>query len=304
MNTLRGTICLWLCLMYARVECWPKVRLSSRQEKDEGAASVTILYLIDTTVNATDENVETFIAYVNTQAEQFLESFFDLKTILNNRTKYVKHDPGLKKLMEQNNNGDFIYTDGTIYNLTSYYSSRTRPDIICLVTGRRINNGDDVKKGYGYSTHKTLCETAVTMLLAYNLEHHNDISKMLAEMVRDSVDPKKVPYVHQQFDNLTDSMKNYLSQCNGSFEQEMPPDVPPKPTPEAPGTPGTPLPPGPPPPPSPPGPPQPPPEATTTAEPELPKPNPPQPPVPPETPEAPSSTEGPTSTTTLNPDYC
>uniref|UniRef100_A0A0K8RE74 Putative p32 protein n=1 Tax=Ixodes ricinus TaxID=34613 RepID=A0A0K8RE74_IXORI len=86
--------------MCAGVECWPKVRLSSRQEKDEVAASVTILYLIDTTVNATEENVKTFVGFVNKQAEQFLGSFFNLKTVLHNKTKYVKYDPDLQKTDE------------------------------------------------------------------------------------------------------------------------------------------------------------------------------------------------------------
>ncbi|XP_040066329.1 protein piccolo-like, partial [Ixodes scapularis] len=301
MNTLRGTLCLWLCLMYAGVECWPKVRLSSRQENDEESAKLRILYLIDTTVNATDESVKTFIGLVNTQAQQFLKDFFELKTILDSRTRYIKNDSHLETLMKDNNRYPYIYLDGTIYSLTSHFNEKNiHPDIICLVTGYEINDGDQLRKGYGYSSQKTLCDGVVTMILAYDAHHHYDISKMLAEMIKDSVNPVKVPYVHQKPDNLTQSMEDYLSQCNGSFEQEMPPDVPPKPTPEAPGTPGTPLPPGPPPPPSPPGPPQPPPEVTTTAEPELPKPNPPQPPVPPVTPKEPSSTEGSNSTTSLS----
>uniref|UniRef100_A0A147BXU1 Putative vegetative cell wall protein gp1 n=1 Tax=Ixodes ricinus TaxID=34613 RepID=A0A147BXU1_IXORI len=303
MNTPRGTICLWLCLMCAGVECWPKVRLSSRQEKDEESATVTILYLVDTTVNAPEEQVKTFLEYVNVQAQQFLQSYFELKTILNNRTKYVESDPDLKKLMEQNNNNAFVYTEGTIHNLTSYYTKRTtRPDIVCLVTGRPIYNGDDVYKGYGYFTEKTLCESAVTMLLAYSLERHNDISKMLALMIRDSVNPDVVPHVHHlKYRNLTDSMKNYLSECKGSFEPEEPPEGPAQPSTEKQEVPETTPPSGPPPPPGPqppPGPPAPPPEATPTVKPEAPK------PVPPEIPEEPSSTEGPTSTTTLNPDYC
>uniref|UniRef100_A0A147BGZ7 Putative vegetative cell wall protein gp1 n=1 Tax=Ixodes ricinus TaxID=34613 RepID=A0A147BGZ7_IXORI len=308
MNTRRGTICLWLCLMCAGVECWPKVRLSSRQERDKGAASVTILYLIDTTVNATDENVKTFIGFVNTQAQFFLKDSFQLETILDNRTKYIKDDRQLEILMKDNNHDPYIYPDGTIYNLTSHFDNKNiHPDIICLVTGYGIYDGGQVRKAYGYSLQKTLCESVVTLIIAYDLYKHNDISQMLARVITDSVNPNKVPHVHQKWSNLTDSMKDYLSECKGSFGLEEPPEGPPQPSTEKQEVPettppsGPPSPPGPPPPP---GPPAPPPEATTTVKPEAPKPEPPQPPVPPETPVEPSSTEGPTSTTTLTPDYC
>uniref|UniRef100_V5HE58 Putative formin-like 2 n=1 Tax=Ixodes ricinus TaxID=34613 RepID=V5HE58_IXORI len=290
-------LCVWLWLVCAYVECLPKVRLSSRQ-LIEGETPITIDFYVDDSVNATKEQVEDYLRDVILTTTADLQSYFVVDNIqIYYWIKYIKEEPGLKLALQSTKNTEYIYLDGAIDALKADFQDQDPPDIICLVTGRQIHNGDDVKKGYGYSTQKTLCETAVTMLLAYNLQHHNHISKMLAEMIRDSVDPKKVPYVHQKCTNLTDSMKNYLSKCKGSFEPEEPPEGPAQPSTEKQEVPettppsGPPSPPGPPPPP---GPPAPSPETTTTVKPEAPKPEPPQPP---ETPE-------PTSTSTLTPDYC
>ncbi|XP_042144932.1 uncharacterized protein LOC121835065 [Ixodes scapularis] len=185
MGTPCWSLCLWLWLMYAGVDGLPNVRLRSRQEPGvQETPSITILYLIDDTVKGTEKEVETFIGFVNHQAQQYLGSFFHIKTTLNNRTKYIEDDSNLQKLMESNKNKPYIYVEGTIFNLTSYFEKKTHPDIICLVTGYDIYDGNGVRKGYGYSEQTTLCESVVTMLLAYGPHHHTDISRMLAELIR------------------------------------------------------------------------------------------------------------------------
>ncbi|XP_040064410.1 uncharacterized protein LOC115328663 [Ixodes scapularis] len=211
MGTPCWSLCLWLWLMYAGVDGLPNVRLRSRQEPEvQEAPSITILYLIDHTVKGTEKEVKTFISYVNLQAQQHLQSFFHIQTTLNNRTKYLKDDPNLQKLLEGNYRTPYVYLEGTIFNLTSYFEKKTHPDIICLVTGNDLYDGNGVRKGYGYSEQTTLCESVVTMLLAYSPYRHTDISRMLAELIRSSVNPKEVPGVHHERSNLAQQMKEYL----------------------------------------------------------------------------------------------
>ncbi|CAN8027144.1 unnamed protein product [Ixodes persulcatus] len=198
--------------------------------------------------------------------------------------------PRLEYALKSYKNTDYIYPDGAIDALTTYFEGTNPPDIICLVTKYGIYNGDDVRNAYGYSKDQTLCKKAVSMLLAYAPYEAGNAGRMLSEMVRASVNPNDVPNVHLQKSpegSFKDRMKNYLSTCNQGFQHHGPPDDnrPPLPPPE--------IPPRPPnvpdvPDPKPPIHPQPPPPDTTAEPPQV-QPQPPLPPVSPAPPAQPPS---------------
>uniref|UniRef100_A0A0K8RDZ4 Putative p32 protein n=1 Tax=Ixodes ricinus TaxID=34613 RepID=A0A0K8RDZ4_IXORI len=87
---------------------------------------MTILYLIDETVDASEKDIETFIGFVNYQAQLYLQNYFHTETTLNNKTKYISNDSNLQKLMESNNNKPYVYVEGTISSLTSYFEKKTQ----------------------------------------------------------------------------------------------------------------------------------------------------------------------------------
>uniref|UniRef100_A0A0K8R6G2 Putative p32 protein n=1 Tax=Ixodes ricinus TaxID=34613 RepID=A0A0K8R6G2_IXORI len=314
MDTHRLALFIWLWVVCVCVECLPEVRLSSRQQK-EGQTSITINFYIDVSVNTTKDHVESYLGNVILQAMNDLRSFFALEDVyLYYSINYLMDDPNLQSALTDFKNTDYIYLDRAIDALTAYFIDGNPPDIVCLVTKSGIYNGDDVIKAYGYSKDKTLCEIVVSMLLAYAPSTAGYASRMLAEMIRDSVNPEQVPYVHQRYvpgGSFGETMKEYLRTCNQGFSnhklpgEHTPPNQGPNTPPEKPE-----LPPGPPPPPDtpdtkpPPAQPQP---------PVPPAPIPPVPPVPPETPlpperpqppdQSPSKPEEP-PTSAPEPDYC
>ncbi|XP_029851613.2 protein piccolo-like [Ixodes scapularis] len=314
MNTLRGTICLWLCLMYAGVECWPKVRLSSRQEKDEGTPTITIDFYIDESLNVTENKIKTYLQTVTWQARDDLRSYFLVDGInIQYRIKDLDKEPNLKAALNLDKTYPYKYMDGAIDALLSYFEEKNNPDINILLTGIELYNGDDIRKGLGYSKYQTLCQSVVAMLLAYAPYTPYSAGRMLAELVRDSVNPDNVPYVHTRRYNFTARMEDYLSTCNngtmppGGEEPVTPPQEKPTDSPdhtEGPLPPVTAAPPEETPTPGPPAP------ETPTPQPPAPTPPTPQPTAPEPPSVSPSEPgEKPTpppepSTTTGVPDYC
>uniref|UniRef100_A0A6B0V8A4 Putative vegetative cell wall protein gp1 n=1 Tax=Ixodes ricinus TaxID=34613 RepID=A0A6B0V8A4_IXORI len=298
MDTLRGTICLWLSLMCAGVQCWPNVRLSSRQEEAE-----------DESVNVTEEKVQEYLQYVTWQARNDLESYFLVKGI---NIKYwkrgVEKEPNLKTALSFDKSDLSAYPDRAISALLAYFEGKNNPDINVLLTDIKLYKGRDIRKGYGYSEDKTLCQSVVPMLLAYAPNTPYSSGRMLAEMTRTSVNPHNVPYVHNRLGDFREKMKNYLRNCGkdpehpGDENAVTPPQEKPTDNPdhtETPPPPDTATPPAEPPTPAPPAP-----------KPPAPKPPAPKPPAPEPSEETPSEPgEKPTSppeptTTTGVPDYC
>ncbi|XP_040066326.1 uncharacterized protein LOC115328655 [Ixodes scapularis] len=265
MSTLRGTICLWLCLMYAGVECWPKVRLSSRQEVAKGIPAITMVFYIDDSVNVTDEKVEKYLRSVTWQATDDLEHYFLLNGI---DVKYwirrVEKEPNLKTALSFDKRNRFAYVDGAISTLLAYFERKNNPDINVLLTGIKLYKGYDIRNSYGYSEDKTLCQSFVPMLLAYAPDRPYSVGRMLAELIRNSVNHDNVPYVHNRLARgFKQKMKNYLSTCGRDPQYPegenpvTPPDVEPTDNPdhtETPLLPNTVTPPVEPPAPSPPAP--------------------------------------------------
>uniref|UniRef100_A0A0K8R6B2 Putative p32 protein n=1 Tax=Ixodes ricinus TaxID=34613 RepID=A0A0K8R6B2_IXORI len=304
MDTLRGTICLWLSLMCAGVQCWPNVRLSSRQEEAKEIPTITMVFYIDESVNVTEEKVQEYLRTVTWQATTDLESYF-LAVGINIKywIRSLDKEPDLKRALNLDKRNPFAYPDGAINALLSYFEYKSNPDINVLLTNIKLYNGHDIRKGYGYSKDKTLCQSVVPMLLAYAPETPYSAGRMLAEMTRNSVNPHEVPYVHNRLGKFTENMKSYLSNCGKdpkhpevdnpvTSPQEKPTDNPDHT--ETPLLPDT---------------------ATPTAEPPTPappapQPPPPQPPAPEPSEEIPSEPgEKPTpppepTTTTGVPDYC
>uniref|UniRef100_A0A0K8R8A2 Putative p32 protein n=1 Tax=Ixodes ricinus TaxID=34613 RepID=A0A0K8R8A2_IXORI len=303
-------LCVWLWLVCAYVECLPKVRLSSRQ-LIEGETPITIDFYVDDSVNATKEQVEDYLRDVILTTTADLQSYFVVDDIqIYYWISYLKEEPALESQLKLQKNTDYIYLDGAIDALTAYFERRNPPDIICLVTKYGIYNGDDVRNAYGYSRDQTLCQTVVSMLLAYAPYEPGNAGRMLSTMIRDSVNPQDVPNVHLQKlpqGSFKDRMKEYLSTCNQGFEHPDPPEdnmpphpppgIPPRPptVPEVPDTQPPVYPPHPPPRP-------PPPPATPDTTPETPPVPPAQPPSPPEKP--PNPTPDATPPAEPQPDYC
>ncbi|EEC10429.1 secreted salivary gland peptide, putative, partial [Ixodes scapularis] len=103
-----------------------------------------------------------------------------------------EQEPGLKNALKSYKNTDYINLDGAIDALTTYFEGRSPPDIICLVTKYRLYNGDDVRNAYGYSKDQTLCEKAVSMLLAYAPYEAGNAGRMFSEMIRDRCVPTEI----------------------------------------------------------------------------------------------------------------
>uniref|UniRef100_V5ID11 Putative vegetative cell wall protein gp1 n=1 Tax=Ixodes ricinus TaxID=34613 RepID=V5ID11_IXORI len=310
MNTLRGTICLWLCLMCAGVECWPKVRLSSRQEKDQGTRTITINFYVDESVNVTEEKVQSYLQSVTWQARNDLESYFLVKGI---NIKYwkrgVEKEPNLKTALSFDKSDLSAYPDRAISALLAYFEGKNNPDINVLLTDIKLYNGRDILKGYGYSEYQSLCQGVVPMLLAYAPDTPYSSGRMLAELTRDSVNAVVVPYVHNRLgSDFRATMKKYLRKCGkvpehpGEENPATPPQEKPTDNPdhtETPLPPDTATPPAEPPTPAPPAP-QPP-----APEPPAPEPSAPEPSeeTPSEPGEKPTPPPEPTTTTGV-PDYC
>uniref|UniRef100_A0A0K8REM9 Putative p32 protein n=1 Tax=Ixodes ricinus TaxID=34613 RepID=A0A0K8REM9_IXORI len=304
MDTLRGTICILLCLMCTGVECRPKIRLSSRQEKDEGTRTITIDFYIDESVNVTEDKVKTYLQTVTWQARYDLRSYF-LVDGINIQYQIIEMDkePVLKAALKFDKKLPYEYMDGAIHALLSYFEDMSNPDINILLTGIALYNGHNIRKGLGYSKYQTLCQSVVPMLLAYAPHTPYSAGRMLAELVRDSVNPDNVPYVHDRRRNFTARMENYLSTCNkgGKYPDGDGPVTPPgeKP-PETPDHTEGPLPPDTEEPPAEP-------PAPTPPAPKPPGPEPPAPEPPAESPSEPEEKPTPSpepTTTTGVPDYC
>uniref|UniRef100_V5H9G7 Putative vegetative cell wall protein gp1 n=1 Tax=Ixodes ricinus TaxID=34613 RepID=V5H9G7_IXORI len=302
MDTLRGTICIWLCFICAGVECWSKVRLSSRQEKDQGTRTITINFYVDESVNVTEDQVKSYLQTVTWQARYDLSSYFLVDRI--NIQYWIRElDPALKTALNLDKSRPYDYMDGAINALLSYFDDKNNPDINILLTNITLDNGQNIRKGLGYSKYQTLCQSVVPMLLAYAPYTPYSAGRMLAELVRDSVNPVDVPYVHDRRRNFTARMEKYLSTCNKGVKRPdgEEPVTPPgeKPTDstdhtEEPLPPDTATPPEEPPAPTPPAP-------------EPPAPNPPAPEPSAESPSEPGEQPTPPSeptTTTGVPDYC
>uniref|UniRef100_A0A147BTT3 Putative vegetative cell wall protein gp1 n=1 Tax=Ixodes ricinus TaxID=34613 RepID=A0A147BTT3_IXORI len=310
MDTLRGTICLWLSLMCAGVQCWPNVRLSSREEEAEGMCTITMNFYIDESVNATQDKVQKYLQTVTWQARNDLKSYFLVDGI---NIKYwirtLDQELRLKDALNFDKRNPLAYPDGAINALLASFDGKSNPDINVLLTDIKLYKGNDIRKAYGYSEYKTLCQNVMPMLLAYAPKTPYSAGRMLAEMTRNSVNTDDVPYVHnRRGSDFREKMKNYLRKCGKVPEHpgEENPATPPqeKPT-DNPDHTETPLPPD---------------TATPTAEPPTPAPPAPQPPAPQppppkppapepseETPSEPGekSTPPPEPTTTTGvPDYC
>uniref|UniRef100_A0A6B0V7W1 Putative vegetative cell wall protein gp1 n=1 Tax=Ixodes ricinus TaxID=34613 RepID=A0A6B0V7W1_IXORI len=329
MNSLRWRLCLLLWFMYAGVECWPKLKLLSRND-DDGPRTLTIGYIVDDSLASLDKRtVKNWIQLITTYTEHELYNWFNFQIKLRSRIKYSEEVPVLMSRMKSNKNTHFIYLDGAIKTLTDYYKDTKHPDIICLLTNYTISDGGMVTKAHGYYTQETLCEKGVSVLLAYSPSYEGYAGSMLADMIKKSANPQEVPKLHYRQSGYREEMKEYLRKCNGSLileepdihqpenppppappsnpEKPAPPEVVPTPTPEATKAPeestAPPSPPGPPPQPQPKPPVEPSPTTTTTAASQLPE-VPPK--VPPEEPKEPSRTEPVTTTTAETPvaDYC
>uniref|UniRef100_A0A6B0VAY9 Putative vegetative cell wall protein gp1 n=1 Tax=Ixodes ricinus TaxID=34613 RepID=A0A6B0VAY9_IXORI len=333
MNTLRWSLCLWLWFMYAGVECWPKLRLLSRNE-DNGPWTITISYIVDDSLKSVDENtMNHWIDWITKQTEYTLQSWFLFQITLLHRIIHSDEVPLLMSRMKPFKNTNFIYLERAIETLTDYFEDMKHPDVICLLTNYTISDGHMVTKAHGYYEQRTLCEKGVSVLLAYSPGNEGHAGSMLANMIMNSANPKDVPNLHYRRKGYDEEMKTYLRKCNGSLglwepdinQPEIPPPPAPPSKPEEPAPPEVPAStpettkapeentPAPPPSPGPPTQPEPQPPvgssstSTTTEEPqepELPTKVPPE--VPPEEPKEPSSTEPATTTTAETPvaDYC
>uniref|UniRef100_A0A6B0V6I3 Putative lipocalin n=1 Tax=Ixodes ricinus TaxID=34613 RepID=A0A6B0V6I3_IXORI len=289
MNPLCWSTCLWLWFMCTGVECLPKLHLSSRDQYD-GGTTIRIQFYIDDSVKADKDDVRIFLETVIGQATTDLQShaYFNVKNIKLDY-RITKVDPALENILQSSIIPPYMYLDGIIDALTAYfdtYNMNGNPDINCLVTNHTIDNGDDIRKAYGFSKDTTLCKHSVSMLLAYAPYAAYDAGRKFTEQIRDSLDPNDVQYYEQE------KIKDYLRQCNGSFgpeEPEVKPPEPPTPPVDPPERPDAPVP------------------IPTPDTPEVPPPPGPPPPPPPEVPHESSSTEPVTTTTTTetpDADYC
>uniref|UniRef100_A0A0K8R7E0 Putative secreted protein n=1 Tax=Ixodes ricinus TaxID=34613 RepID=A0A0K8R7E0_IXORI len=290
--------------MCTGVECLPKLHLSSR-DQDDGRTTIRIQFYIDKSVKANEEDIRTFLETVIRQATSDLQShvYFDVKDI-NLQYKINFHvDPPLESILQGYINSDYMYLDAIINALTAYLipsDKNGNPDINCLVTNYTINNGDDIRKAYGFSRDKTLCERPVSMLLAYAPHAAYDAGRKFTDQIRDSLDPSEVQHYEKE------KIKKYLRKCKGYFGPEQPEVKPPErpiPPVHPPAQPDTPVP--IPPPENPEGPQKP--DYPPPDSPEIPRPPETPHPPPPEEPHESSSTEPVTTTTTTETpeaDYC
>uniref|UniRef100_V5HAC1 Putative vegetative cell wall protein gp1 n=1 Tax=Ixodes ricinus TaxID=34613 RepID=V5HAC1_IXORI len=329
MNSLRWRLCLLLWFMYTGVECWPKLKLLSRNE-DDGPWTLTIGYIVDDSLASLDKDtINTWIQSIKTHTEHVLLNWFHFHIGLHSWIIHYDKVPLLMSWMQSNKNTHFIYLEGAIKTLNNYFKDKKHPDVICLLTNYTISDGGMVTKAHGYSMQQTLCERGVSVLLAYSPGYEGYAGSMLADMIMKSANPQEVPKLHYRQSGYREEMKKYLRKCNGSLvleepdihqpenppppappsnpEKPAPPEVVPTPTPEATKAPeestAPPSPPGPPPQPQPKPPVEPSPTTTTTAASQLPEvpSN-----VPPEEPKESSSTEPVATTTAETPvaDYC
>uniref|UniRef100_A0A0K8REQ1 Putative p32 protein n=1 Tax=Ixodes ricinus TaxID=34613 RepID=A0A0K8REQ1_IXORI len=311
MNPLCWSTCLWLWFMCTGMECLPKLHLSSRDQYD-GTRTITIYFYIDESVNVTEDKVKEYLRAVTWQAKNDLKSYFLVPEInIQYWIRKLDKEPRLKDALNLDKTFPYRYMDGAIDALLSYFDNKEKkdnPDVNILLTDIKLYNGHDIHKGYGYSKYQTLCQSVVPMLLAYAPYTPYYAGRMLAEMIRSSVNPNNVPYVHNRRGNFKETMEEYLSTCNNGVihpdgeEPITPPEEKPTENPdhtEGPLPPVTATPPEEPPAPIPPAP-----------EPPAPQPPAPQPPAPeptaespPKPGEQPSPTPEPTTTTGV-PDYC
>uniref|UniRef100_A0A147BWX5 Putative vegetative cell wall protein gp1 n=1 Tax=Ixodes ricinus TaxID=34613 RepID=A0A147BWX5_IXORI len=332
MGTPCWSLCLWLWLMYAGVECLPNVRLRSRQEPEvQRPLKITIGFYIDGSVKETESNLITWMQNVKLLVQNDFIEYLGLPIELSEHVMNVSEEPGLVEELKRKNLDTYMQPDIAIPTLTDFFKSKQRPDIVCLVTTLDITNYNNVIKAYAYSSETTLCDSGVSMVLAYASYLTTHIAKQLYVEILKSIDPVKVPGVHHSpIDTKLDPLKKYLRGCGKEFPQPEPPPIPTPPsttkepeTPEVPPgppeepetpetttpettTPETPT----PAPPAPPAPPQPEPTPeTTTPKPEEPEPE-PQPPSPeeptttPKPPEVPPEEPEGTTTPAPTPDYC
>uniref|UniRef100_A0A0K8RHE5 Putative secreted protein n=1 Tax=Ixodes ricinus TaxID=34613 RepID=A0A0K8RHE5_IXORI len=176
--------------MCTGVECLPKLHLSSR-DQDDGRTTITIQFYIDKSVKANNEDVDKFLKTVIGQATSDLRShdYFNIQDI--NLEYRIKHhvDPALEDVLRGYTNPTYMHLDGIIHELTAYFTAHNingNPDINCLVTNHTINNGHEVRKAYGFSQDKTLCERPVSMLLAYAPYAAYHAGRKFTDQIRDS----------------------------------------------------------------------------------------------------------------------
>uniref|UniRef100_A0A6B0UXX5 Putative vegetative cell wall protein gp1 n=1 Tax=Ixodes ricinus TaxID=34613 RepID=A0A6B0UXX5_IXORI len=157
MNSLRWRLCLLLWFMYAGVECWPKLKLLSRND-DDGPRTLTIGYIVDDSLASLDKRtVKNWIQLITTYTEHELYNWFNFQIKLRSRIKYSEEVPVLMSRMKSNKNTHFIYLDGAIKTLTDYYKDTKHPDIICLLTNYTISDGGMVTKAHGEFILITIC---------------------------------------------------------------------------------------------------------------------------------------------------
>uniref|UniRef100_A0A6B0UQI6 Putative lipocalin n=1 Tax=Ixodes ricinus TaxID=34613 RepID=A0A6B0UQI6_IXORI len=124
MDAHRLMLSIWLWLVCAYVQCLPKVRLSSRQQI-EGETPITIDFYIDDSVNATKEEVKDYLRNVILTTTADLQSYFVVDDIqIYYWINYLKEEPALESQLKLQKNTDYIYLDGAIDALTTYFKRK------------------------------------------------------------------------------------------------------------------------------------------------------------------------------------
>uniref|UniRef100_V5GZA6 Putative secreted protein n=1 Tax=Ixodes ricinus TaxID=34613 RepID=V5GZA6_IXORI len=196
MGTPCWSLCLWLWLMYAGVECLPNVRLRSRQEPEvQRPLKITIGFYIDGSVKETESNLITWMQNVKLLVQNDFIDYLGLPIELSEQIINASEEPGLVEELKHKNLDTYMQPDIAIPTLTNFFKSKQRPDIVCLVTNLDITNNNNVIKAYAYSSETTLCDSGVSMVLAYASYLTTHIAKQLYEEILKSIDPEKVPNV-------------------------------------------------------------------------------------------------------------
>uniref|UniRef100_V5H425 Putative secreted protein n=1 Tax=Ixodes ricinus TaxID=34613 RepID=V5H425_IXORI len=148
MNPLRWSSCLWLWFMCTGVECLPKFHLSSRYEDDD-SVTLTMNYIVDNT-HITDQKVqiESWLSWVTQQTMLGFQQFFRFTLNLQYKITYLENETHLKQLLKQYERETYIWPEGAISTLSTYYTGNSHFDIICLVTKLRLDDGSTVRNGY------------------------------------------------------------------------------------------------------------------------------------------------------------
>uniref|UniRef100_V5H798 Putative secreted protein n=2 Tax=Ixodes ricinus TaxID=34613 RepID=V5H798_IXORI len=166
MNSLYWSSCLWLCFMCTGVESLSEFHIRPRDQ--DGDVTLTINYLVDEFADASNKGaVDWWLQEVTWRTQILFHSFFGFSLNLVSTTTYLVNQNDLISNLKPYKQSPFLWLDGAVEVLSNYFSDKSHADIICLVTNLTLNDGDRVIKGHGYSTQKTLCESGVSILLAY-----------------------------------------------------------------------------------------------------------------------------------------